>query len=72
MGLIIEGYLGNIIELHLQHNSITDFGFGKVIRIIKSVHETKCPRLVRLGLESNLVTTDVKRKYSPFPPYISV
>jgi hypothetical protein len=72
LSMIVEGHFTNIFEVHLQHNSITDTGFVKLIKIMKSVADIQCPALQRLGLESNLVSAKVKRKYAPYPHYFSL
>eukprot|EP01034_Spumella_vulgaris_P023951 gene23951-30235_t len=72
LSMIVEGHFTNIVEIHLQNNSITDTGFIKLVKIMKSVADIKCPALDRLGLESNLVSAVAKRKYAPFPHYFSL
>ena len=70
--IISDGLLKNIHEIHLQNNSITDKGFMKIMKLMKSVQETRCPLIQRLGLEKNVVSVEAKRKYSPYPFYMSV
>ena len=70
--IISEGYFKSIVEIHLQNNSITDKGFTKMMKLLKSVQETRCPNIMRLGLENNLVSVETKRKYSPYPFYMSI
>jgi len=70
--IISEGLFSKLVELQLQHNSITDKGFSKMMKLLKSVQETRCPFITRLGLDNNLVSAEAKRKYSPYPFYMSI
>ena len=72
MRMIIGDYFQGITELRLQRNGIGEKGFVKIIKALQSLHERKCPRLIRCGLEGNNIAADAKRKYSPLPACVSV
>lgn len=70
--LIMNGIVGNIEQIHLQRNNITDIGFQKLIKLLISLQSVKCPQLIRLGLEKNLITGEAKRVFDPIPFYFSL
>lgn len=72
MRMVISGYLINLEQLHLQWNNIGDKGFVKLVKVLQSMAGTKCPRLERLGMENNPISSAVKRQYSPLAAYWSL
>ena len=69
--VIMERHFTHLRELYMQRNSITDHGFNKFMRFIKSVKDVYCPNLDRLGLENNLVSVESRHMWRPYPSYIS-
>jgi hypothetical protein len=70
--MVFAGSLKRLHELHLQNNGITDIGFSKLMKILRSVYMERCPNLERLGLERNPITPEMKREMAPLPPMVSV
>ena len=69
--MIFGNSLKNIVELRLQNNKIKDLGFSKLIKVLQSAYIKNCPLLERVGLERNLVSSEIKRELSPLPPFVS-
>ena len=71
VNIILQGHFLSIVHINLQNNSITDLGFNKIVSVMKSLKDTKCPLLDRLRLENNLVSAKARRNNSPYPPFFS-
>ena len=71
VNIILQDHFLSIVHIDLQNNSITDLGFHKMVSVMKSLKEAKCPQLDRLRMENNLVTAKARRANSPYPPFFS-
>jgi hypothetical protein len=71
VNIILQGFLMSIVDIDLQYNSITDQGFFKIVGVMKSLRDAKCPCLERLRLENNLVSPTTRRRNAPYPAFIS-
>lgn len=58
-------------ELLLQSNKLTDVAFEKLIKTLSSLQETNMPFVERIALESNAISSKVKRKFHPLPHFVS-
>lgn len=73
MRMIMANYfLGDISELLLQNNGISDIGFRKLVKVLQSMQEAKFPTLQRLALEQNDITAACKRELYPLPDYFTL
>lgn len=72
MRMAIAGYFSNLRELRLQHNGIGDTGFVKLVKVLQSMGQDKCPNLRRIAIEHNPISATVKRQYAPLAAYWSV
>lgn len=70
--LLLVKTLNNIKEIHLQRNRITDHGFQKIAKVMMAVHNEYSPKLCRLGLENNVISSFVKQEMAPIPYYFSL
>ncbi len=71
VNIILQNHFLSIVHIDLQNNSITDLGFHKMVSVMKSLKDAKCPQLERLRLENNLVTAKARRTNSPYPSVFS-
>jgi Ran GTPase-activating protein (RanGAP) involved in mRNA processing and transport len=59
-------------EINLGGNNIKDAGFSKIARMFASLQSENAPYLVSLGLQNNAISGEMKRHYSPLPPFITL
>ena len=70
--MFIKGTCKTLTHIFLQRNGIGDSGFSKVVRTLQSMHGTRCPDLLRLGMEGNPISGKIKKQYWPLPLCLSV
>lgn len=72
VNIILQGHFMSMVDLNLSANSITDQGFNKMVSVMKSLKDAKCPLLERLRLENNLVSAKARRSNAPYPIFFSI
>ena len=71
MKMLAIGDCGGLNEVMLHRNGITDLGFSMFMKLIPRIHDTYFPNIVRISLDGNKISPEMKRRFKPYPNFIS-
>jgi hypothetical protein len=71
MKMLAAGDVGNLNEIMLHRNCITDLGFTMFMKLIPRIHDSYFPNILRISLDGNKISPEAKKKFKPYPNFIS-
>lgn len=71
MKMLAVGEVGALEEIMLHRNGITDVGFAMFMKLVPRIHGAYFPRIMRISLDGNKISPEVKKKFKPYPNFIS-